>query len=332
MILDSWSTRGQYRGVAVDLRGVTAVLLPGTGSDDDYVHRAFSGPLQGVGAVLVTPPPAAASVDRRLPVPRWTTPRAQVRSVSAVSRSAPRSRPRGRWRIPITPSPCWPHCRPGPGHPDRRPPLWRRGIRRPSCARDGLAATTAQMRASSPPWLAEELTRSWRGAVAAIARRHGGSGGLRRTELRRAGPAGRAAGRGRRGRRSDSPAAGRCRLGGAAPHAALRTVTLDQIGADTAALGAACLAALADLTCLDRLAAGVVRAQLLHGRSLGAAAGGRLVGRLLRARLAAAACWAAASRSCSAIGSGSCTGNGVRTGSGVSPRRTTVSANAVRAS
>jgi hypothetical protein len=30
----------------------------------------------------------------------------------------------------------------------------------------------------------------------------------------------------------------------AAPHAALRTVTLDQIGADPAALGAACLAAL----------------------------------------------------------------------------------------
>jgi hypothetical protein len=33
----------------------------------------------------------------------------------------------------------------------------------------------------------------------------------------------------------------------AAPRAALRTVTLDQMGADTAALGAACLAALADL-------------------------------------------------------------------------------------
>ena len=32
-----------------------------------------------------------------------------------------------------------------------------------------------------------------------------------------------------------------------APRAALRTVTLDQIGADPAALGAACLAALGDL-------------------------------------------------------------------------------------
>ena len=28
--------------------------------------------------------------------------------------------------------------------------------------RDGLEATTTQMRASSPPWLADELARSWR--------------------------------------------------------------------------------------------------------------------------------------------------------------------------
>ena len=27
--------------MAVNLRGVTTVLLPGTGSDDDYVYRAF---------------------------------------------------------------------------------------------------------------------------------------------------------------------------------------------------------------------------------------------------------------------------------------------------
>ena len=31
--------------MAVDLRGVTTVLLPGTGSDDDYVYRAFSAAL-----------------------------------------------------------------------------------------------------------------------------------------------------------------------------------------------------------------------------------------------------------------------------------------------
>ncbi|MDR3657680.1 MAG: alpha/beta hydrolase, partial [Mycobacterium sp.] len=43
--------------MAVDLRGVTTVLLPGTGSDDNYVRRAFSDPLREVGALLVAPPP-----------------------------------------------------------------------------------------------------------------------------------------------------------------------------------------------------------------------------------------------------------------------------------
>src|SRR5512132_3615692 len=43
--------------MAVDLRGVTAVLLPGTGSDDDYVYRAFAAALHEVGAVVVAPPP-----------------------------------------------------------------------------------------------------------------------------------------------------------------------------------------------------------------------------------------------------------------------------------
>jgi len=41
--------------MAVNLRGVTTVLLPGTGSDDDYVYRAFSAALHDVGAVVVTP-------------------------------------------------------------------------------------------------------------------------------------------------------------------------------------------------------------------------------------------------------------------------------------
>ncbi|MGB3354422.1 MAG: alpha/beta hydrolase, partial [Mycobacterium sp.] len=43
--------------MAVDLRGVTTVLLPGTGSDDDFVYRAFSKALHDVNAVVVTPPP-----------------------------------------------------------------------------------------------------------------------------------------------------------------------------------------------------------------------------------------------------------------------------------
>src|ERR1700758_1593032 len=40
----------QDRVMAVDLGGVCTVLLPGAGSDDDYIYRAFSGALHDVGA------------------------------------------------------------------------------------------------------------------------------------------------------------------------------------------------------------------------------------------------------------------------------------------
>lgn len=112
---------------------------------------------------------------------------------------------------------------------------------------DGLTATTAQMRASSPPWLADELTRSWRAqwpqlpdameeAAGYVAPTH--------AELARlAVPLALAAA-------VDDPIHP-LRVAvdwvDTAPRAALRTVTLDQMGADTAALGAACVAALADL-------------------------------------------------------------------------------------
>ena len=43
--------------MAVDLGGVCTVLLPGTGSDDDYVYRAFSGALHDAGAAVVAAPP-----------------------------------------------------------------------------------------------------------------------------------------------------------------------------------------------------------------------------------------------------------------------------------
>jgi len=112
---------------------------------------------------------------------------------------------------------------------------------------DGLAATTMQMRASSPAWLADELARSWRAqwpqlpdamedAAAYVAPSCADLSSL-------AAPLGVAAA-------IDDPIHP-LRVAvdwvGAAPRAALRTVTLDQIGADTAALGSACLAALADL-------------------------------------------------------------------------------------
>jgi len=237
----------QYRGVAVDLSGVTTVLLPGTGSDDDYVHRAFSRPIDEVGAVLVTPPPRP---DRLI--------EGYLAALDAAAREGPVAV--GGVSIGAAVAAAW-----ALAHPDRTVavlaalPAWAGApgaapaalAARHSAAQlraDGLAVTTTQMRASSPPWLADELTRSWGAqwphlpdamdeAAAYIAPSCDELGGL-------AAPLAVAAA-------VDDPIhplqAGVDWVA-AAPRAALRTVTLDQIGADPAALGAACLTALAELS------------------------------------------------------------------------------------
>jgi len=237
---------GQYQVVAVDLRGVTTVLLPGTGSDHDYVYRAFSGPLREAGAVLVAPPPRP---DRLID--------GYLSALDAAAREGPIAV--GGVSIGAAVAAAW-----ALAHPDRTVavlaalPAW---VGAPGSApaalaarhsaaqlrEDGLAATTMQMRASSPAWLADELARSWRAqwpqlpdamedAAAYVAPSCADLSSL-------AAPLGVAAA-------IDDPIHPlqvAVDWVGAAPRAALRTVTLDQIGADTAALGSACLAALADL-------------------------------------------------------------------------------------
>ena len=231
--------------MAVDLRGVTTVLLPGTGSDDEYVSRAFSGPLAEVGAVLVAPPPQPARlVDGYLS------------ALDAAASAGPLCV--GGVSIGAAVATAW-----ALAHPDRAIavlaalPAW---IGAPDAAhaalaarhsasqlrRDGLAATTTAMRASSPPWLAEELTRSWRGQWPQLPDAMEEAAGYvapSRADLARLTvPLGVASA-------VDDPIHP-LQVGvdwvSAAPHAGLRTVTLDQIGADAAALGAACLAALAE--------------------------------------------------------------------------------------
>ena len=112
---------------------------------------------------------------------------------------------------------------------------------------DGLAATVATMRASSPPWLGAELTRSWLAqwpdlpdAMDAAAQHVAPTSGELATLTV---PMGVAAA-------TDDPIHPvdvALEWVAAAPHAALRTVTLDDMGADPAVLGAACVGALLDL-------------------------------------------------------------------------------------
>jgi hypothetical protein len=107
-----------------------------------------------------------------------------------------------------------------------------------------LVAATAQMRASSPPWLADELTRSWVGQWPELPDAMEEAADYVAptcAELERlAVPMGIAAA-------VDDPVHPvevAVEWMTAAPRAALRTVTLDDIAANSAALGAACVAAL----------------------------------------------------------------------------------------
>lgn len=238
--------------MAVDLDGVTTVLLPGTGSDNDYVRRAFSAPLRRAGAVLVTPVPHPGRLIDGYRAALDDAARDGPVVVGGVSLGAAVA---AAWALEhpdravavLAALPAW------TGEPELAPAAQAARYTAARLRCDGLAATTTRMRASSPVWLAEELTRSWRvqwpelpdameEAAAYVA--------PSRAELARlVAPLAVAAA-------VDDPihplqvAADWVSV---APHAALRTVTLDEIGADAAALGSACLAALAEVSALDRL-------------------------------------------------------------------------------
>jgi pimeloyl-ACP methyl ester carboxylesterase len=229
--------------VAIDLSGVTAVLLPGTGSDDDYITRAFSAPLRDAGAQVLAPPPQPHHlIDGYLSALDDAASRRPI-AVGGVSIGAAVA---AAWALEhpdlavavLAALPAW------TGPPGDAPAAIAARHSAQQLRHDGLAATTTQMRASSPPWLADELTRSWRSqwphlpdameeAATYVA--------PTRAQLQQlAVPIGIAAA-------TDDPIHP-LEIGlewaAAAPHAALRTVTLDQIGADPAVLGTACLAAL----------------------------------------------------------------------------------------
>ena len=231
--------------MAVNLSGVTTVVLPGTGSDDDFVYRAFSAALHGAGAVVVTPPPQPARLVAGYRDELHSAAESGPIAVGGVSIGAAvaaawaLSHP-GRVVAVLAALPAW------TGEPDAAPAALAARHSAELLRRDGLVSTTAQMQASSPKWLADELTRSWLGQWPALpdamdeAARYiaPSSGELEGLTV----PMGVVSA-------TDDPVHP-LEVGiewvSAAPRAALRTVTLDEIGADPGVLGAQCLAALAD--------------------------------------------------------------------------------------
>ncbi|MCV7258032.1 hypothetical protein [Mycobacterium shimoidei] len=232
--------------MAADLRGVKTVILPGTGSDDDYAARAFAGPLADSGARVLTPAPRpnrlVAGYRAALDDAAHAGPIAVGGiSIGAAVAAAWALQHPDRTLAVLAALPAW------TGAPDGAPAALAARHSADQLRRQGLARTTAQMRASSPPWLGEELARSWRGQWPQLPDAMDEAAGYiapNQAELGRlAAPLGVAAA-------IDDPihplAVG-VEWVNAAPRAALRTLTLDEIGAEPAALGAACLAALDDL-------------------------------------------------------------------------------------
>jgi pimeloyl-ACP methyl ester carboxylesterase len=237
------SDGGQDRVMAVDLGGVCTVLLPGTGSDDDYVYRVFSGALHHAGSAVVAVPPRPggliagylAELDNAAAEEPIAVGGVSIGAAVAVAWALAHP---GRAVAVLAALPAW------TGPPEGAPAALAARQSALALRRDGLVAATAQMRASSPPWLADELTRSWVGQWPELPdAMEEAADYVAPTcpELERlAVPMGIAAA-------VDDPihpVEVAVEWMTAAPRAALRMVTLDDIAADSAALGAACVAAL----------------------------------------------------------------------------------------
>ena len=232
--------------MAVNLRGVTVVLLPGTGSDDDYVYRAFSGPLHELGATVVTPAPRPASLIEGylhdLDDAARTGPIA-VGGVSigaAVATSWALAHPSTTLAV-LAALPAW------TGDPDGATAAVAARHTADVLRRDGLGSAIAAMRESSPRWLGDELSRSWLAQWPDLpeamdtASTYVAPTSEQLATL--AAPMGIAAA-------TDDPVHPvevALEWVSAAPRAALRTLTLAEMGADPTVLGAAAVGALREL-------------------------------------------------------------------------------------
>ena len=227
----------------INLFSVVTVLLPGTGSDEDYLRRAFAAPLEQAGAVVVAVPPEPEQLVS-----------GYLRALDEAALGGPIAV--GGISIGAAVATCWALANPGrtvavlaalppwTGAPGAAPAALSARHTAARLRREGLAATTAAMTSSSPPWLAEELARSWlrqwpnlpdaMDEAAAYV-------GPTAIELGRLAAPMAVVGA------SDDPIhpiiVAR-EWASAVPHAALSTVTLDQFGPQPAVIGAAALAAL----------------------------------------------------------------------------------------
>ncbi|WP_278312936.1 alpha/beta hydrolase [Lolliginicoccus levis] len=139
-----------------------AALLPGTGSRAAFVQRAFAGPLAAAGITLIAiepdPTNPIESALEQLDAIAATHSEMLVGGVSlgAALGAAWAARNPGHAAGVLAALPAW------LGSSDGAPAALSATLTANNLDQDGLEATIAGMRASSPPWLADELEASWR--------------------------------------------------------------------------------------------------------------------------------------------------------------------------
>ena len=235
--------------MAVDLRGVVTVLMPGTGSDEDYLRRAFAGPLERAGAVLVAVPPRPADL---LAGYASAVEAAAARGPIAVGGVSLGAAFGAAWALanPTRTVAVLAALPPWTGAPEDAPAAVSARHTAASLRHDGLEAVIAAMRESSPAWLADELERSWRRQWPALPEAMEAAAGYPAPDtaaLRRL-----SAPMGVVGSPDDAvhPIRVAEHWAHTAPRAALRAITFAEFGPHPEALGEACLAALGD--CADQ--------------------------------------------------------------------------------
>ncbi|GED97834.1 alpha/beta hydrolase [Gordonia crocea] len=137
------------------------VAMPGTGSDADYVLRAFGPAAAATGRQLLALDPGddlVAGYERALDAAADEYGPIVAGGVSIGASIAT------RWAARVGPRRCagvWAALPPWTGSPTGSPAAASAVATADALERDGLPRTVAAMAAGSPAWLADELTRSW---------------------------------------------------------------------------------------------------------------------------------------------------------------------------
>jgi pimeloyl-ACP methyl ester carboxylesterase len=151
----------------------TAVLLPGSGSDEVFVRAALAAPLRAIGLTVHAPPvrPGAEVVEGYLDALEAAALDGPVLvggislGAQVAARWAARRGADGGGAVAglLLALPAW------TGRPGSAPAAVAASATADAVRRDGLAATIDQTRAQTPAWLGDELARAWRRHGAGLA-------------------------------------------------------------------------------------------------------------------------------------------------------------------